>query len=362
MISPNTHIPVTSSFSLLSSVPLTKTFDIDAPTVTMRNLQNAGTKNVTTKTKYKDYTDFLDNYKKDDQESVASFDSGFSGGRLNGSRSNNASNSSLSSEASSVTSLKSSNSFSKASYGSYKEFLENYNTKKYSSVKPNVPVQRKNTVKSELFVQINGDKNGIDQNKWTKEVVSPRQVPSPEPAWVKNERGTLKNGTDTQKSVNNKLQMCRGPVEVGGIPPPPKLPPADFSVKKHAITNGSVPPPPKMPVNTSPKRIPNSPPKEERNGTKFVPPTQEILESRLKKLNAVDAKYDRVDFDTTTVVAVDENGKIDKNDPNVKKLVYNTYRGLLGAYNNKANHMVSTLPRSMVREDKGIAKQLESIA
>ncbi|KAF2895911.1 hypothetical protein ILUMI_10265 [Ignelater luminosus] len=70
-----------------------------------------------------------------------------------------------------------------------------------------------------------------------------------------------------------------------------------------------------------------------------------------------------VDFNTTTVVPITDTAtKVSKNDPNVRKLVYNTYRGLLGAYNNKANDMIATLPRNMVREDKGVSKQLESIA
>lgn len=59
---------------------------------------------------------------------------------------------------------------------------------------------------------------------------------------------------------------------------------------------------------------------------------------------------------------VSEDGKVDKSDPNVKRLVYNTYREMLGAYNNKANDMIATLPRNMVREDKGVSRQLESIS
>jgi hypothetical protein len=53
--------------------------------------------------------------------------------------------------------------------------------------------------------------------------------------------------------------------------------------------------------------------------------------------------------------------KVDPSDPNVKRLVYNMYRGMLGTYNNKANDIIATLPKEMVREDEGIARQLESM-
>ncbi|CAH0387660.1 unnamed protein product [Bemisia tabaci] len=53
--------------------------------------------------------------------------------------------------------------------------------------------------------------------------------------------------------------------------------------------------------------------------------------------------------------------KVDPKDPQVRKLVYNMYRGILGDYNNKANDIVSNLPKEMVTEDQGISKQLESM-
>jgi hypothetical protein len=53
--------------------------------------------------------------------------------------------------------------------------------------------------------------------------------------------------------------------------------------------------------------------------------------------------------------------KVDPNDPNVRRLVYNMYRGMLGTYNNKANDIIGALPKEMVREDQGIARQLESM-
>lgn len=373
----------------------------------MRNIDNSpknGTGTITTKTKYKDYTDFLDNYgqKKDDQESVSSVDSGFSGTiyKLNGNKSNNASNSSLNSEASSVSSLKSSNSINKGSYGSYKEFLENYNTKKYSSVKPSLnSTAPKSTVKSELYIQINdalnenesaakkqsspSPKNTFQVNLVKSEAPKPSLVPiAPKPTNLVrngfNKPQSIINGNTPAPIISksnpqeNCIQKTDAPT-FSNPPVPPKMPEnLIFNGISTSRTNGNIPVPPKLPPsNTLPRpsvtrheKTPQQPHINGRTseGPKFVPPTQEFLEDRIKKLNSVENKYVDPDFDTTTVVQVDENGKIDKNDPNVKKLVYNTYRGMLGAYNNKANHIISTLPRNMVREDRGISKQLESIA
>jgi hypothetical protein len=53
--------------------------------------------------------------------------------------------------------------------------------------------------------------------------------------------------------------------------------------------------------------------------------------------------------------------KADPNDPTVKRLVYNMYRGMLGTYNDKANDIIDALPKELVREDQGIARQLESM-
>jgi hypothetical protein len=53
--------------------------------------------------------------------------------------------------------------------------------------------------------------------------------------------------------------------------------------------------------------------------------------------------------------------KVDRNDPNVKRLAYNMYREMLGTYNDKANDIIGTLPREMVQKDQGVARQLESM-
>lgn len=53
--------------------------------------------------------------------------------------------------------------------------------------------------------------------------------------------------------------------------------------------------------------------------------------------------------------------KVDPTDPQVRRLVYNMYRGILGQYNDKANTMVNSLPRHCVTEDRGVSRQIESM-
>lgn len=412
-----------------------------------KSISNSGT--VTTKTKYKDYTEFLDNYsnRRDEVDSVASTDSGFSNGtfKLTQCKSNNTSNSSLNSEVS-TSSLKSTHSINKASYGSYKDFLENYKSKKFSPVRPALVTPKNGTVRSEIFIQVNGTSQNESESTTAKQnpvmktnnCVSvkpdePKYVPVSKVFVLNNNRSanSFSNGITTkqpavncgikpqvrpeehanfsvqaisrklsetnfsngstppqqhQKSVSNgaNIRVPEQSSQNGFVPVPPKMP-ENLTITNGALikttSNGNIPVPPKFPTNgTLPKKAATSTSlniannktmatscaktSSDKREFAFVPPTPEFLESRRKKLNSVDSKCSpQPVFDTTTVVPlVDENGKIDKNDPNVKKLVYNTYRGLLGAYNNKANDMISTYPRNMVCQDKGVSKQLESMA
>ena len=53
--------------------------------------------------------------------------------------------------------------------------------------------------------------------------------------------------------------------------------------------------------------------------------------------------------------------KVDTSDPAVRRLVYNHYRGILGKYNDRANTIVSQLPKERVVEDQGVSRQLEAM-
>lgn len=281
----------------------------------MRNLdqqgppaKNGATSAVATKTKYRDFNDFL-------------------GSRKNGNED------------------EASKSGPKVPYSSYKEFLENYSTRRFSSVKPAVPLQK--TMKSEIFIQVNGDSDRKQETSATpgrrapleiKVEVSPENKPQP---------------VTTLKISKNSPTLPPPPqFSVNSTPPPPPPPPEALYNQRRSAINGSSAPP---------KNAPAPPPQfaETKTFDGNSPPVPEFLENLLKKRVAAS----QGEINTTTYVpVVDETDRVDKNDPNVKKLVYNTYRGLLGAYNHKANDIISTLPRHCVREDRGIAKQLESIA
>lgn len=54
--------------------------------------------------------------------------------------------------------------------------------------------------------------------------------------------------------------------------------------------------------------------------------------------------------------------EIDRNNPLVRKLVYGTLRGMYGAYHDKANDMLATLPKNMVVRSNGVQDRIEQIA
>ncbi|CAH1996395.1 unnamed protein product [Acanthoscelides obtectus] len=54
--------------------------------------------------------------------------------------------------------------------------------------------------------------------------------------------------------------------------------------------------------------------------------------------------------------------KLDKNDPRVKKMVYGALREMYGAYHDKANDYLATLPKSRVRRNNGLDSIINSIA
>lgn len=55
------------------------------------------------------------------------------------------------------------------------------------------------------------------------------------------------------------------------------------------------------------------------------------------------------------------NASVPAEDPNVRRVVYNLYRGLLANYNDKANDLISTLPPDQVCEDQGVTRHIESM-
>lgn len=127
-------------------------------------------------------------------------------------------------------------------------------------------------------------------------------------------------------------------------------------------------------INTSPRQLPNicTLPRpttvKSMNKSKFPLPSPTFnrkFSNQIKpnqNQNVIN-KISNEEANTTTVITVNDNvDSVVRSDPNVKKYVYNTYRGLLGAYNNKANEFISNTTGIIVKEDKGVSRQLESLA
>ena len=53
--------------------------------------------------------------------------------------------------------------------------------------------------------------------------------------------------------------------------------------------------------------------------------------------------------------------KVDPNDPQVRKLVYNMYRGMLGQQHQQANLIVDSAPQEQVAIDAGVGARVESM-
>lgn len=354
-----------------------------------KNVANENEANgILTRCTFKSYKDFLENYEnkntKDDQESVSSTDSGISD-----IKSYSTSTSSLNSENGSSPKV---DGFSGGRTGSFRNYLENYNNKKFSSVK--AITNKKNVIKSEIVIQVNALQEFVPAQE---ERDIPDFPPPPPPLKVFEEIAPV--------SVPPPPPLIAPPPIPPTIPPPPpplctnlnqctpkKWAPVEIEnqpVREKQVSNNSTaatnlaailtqnalfkrkahesekvieckPVPIEKPPTPQPVVNHNTLPRAK--APEFINHRTITIEVPLK--NSPPKSVNDVDYSTTTVVPItDKNTKVKTNDPNVKKMVYNTYRGLLGAYNNKANDMIATLPRTtMVKEDRGISKQLESIA
>lgn len=345
------------------------------------------TNGVLTKCTFKSYKDFLENYEskntKDDQESVSSTDSGISD-----IKSYSTSTSSLSSENGSSAKV---DVFSSGRTGSFRNYLENYNHKKFNSVKPIATKQ--NVIKSEIVIQVNAPEEFVPDERDIPDYPPPPplerpeepapvtpppppppsippppppSIPPPPPPFITNQCIPKKWApieTETQpasreKQVSNNSAAA---TNLAAILTQNAL----FKRKAHEsekvieckpilIEKPPTPQPPRPIVNHN--TLPRA------KAPEFVNHRTITIEVPIK--HSPPKLLDEVDYRTTTIVPIaDRHTTVKTNDPNVKKMVYSTYRGLLGAYNNKANDMIATLPRTtMVKEDRGISKQLESIA
>lgn len=122
-------------------------------------------------------------------------------------------------------------------------------------------------------------------------------------------------------------------------PPPPPVPQAPQNGPSHVP-----PPPPPPPANFSIKKNQDSPPKAP------VP----VQKTATSNVTIAPKKNDVVDGAAHPV--------IDKNDPRVKRLVYGALREMYGAYHDKANDYIATLPRNRVKKNNGLDSIINSIA
>lgn len=375
------------------------------------------------------YNEFLNKYatikKKPDENAMVSVCS------LYENKSSNSSSSSLNSVQTNSSST--SNTSSKISCTPYNEYLKKYDDKKYAPVKP---VEQKNTVKTEIYVEVNSSEQKLSslpknnnhfyletrtnsnefQNNRAKIsiLITPNETTKPSPILPPKPLILTSQMPTTIKLVNNENSTI-----VTSPPPPPPLPQFQNSPsnsrtlifnKPHKITQQFEPPTsqiePKIPksphdllllelksktkrfepiqnnvasiknraveenrkFNTiTPRRIPPQSPLLKRqnslnsSGTQRKPwPPQSPTFQKKTATNAnVVNKVSNSEANVTTVVPVSSD-QIDNGA--VNKLVYNTYRELLGAYHKKANVVLSSTPGVKVVEGKGVTMQLESLA
>ncbi|KAG5886159.1 hypothetical protein JTB14_024839 [Gonioctena quinquepunctata] len=180
-----------------------------------------------------------------------------------------------------------------------------------------------------------------------------------------------KNGTLPPKPVLNisKMQDKKVPVipktvEICSIPPPP--PPPAVQIQHINIGSESIVPSltSTIPSNTaaedtSPSGIPPPPPP--LPPADFTPQKAKTQNAKVQSnvYNTLPRTHSTRPLDSTDGEAVPA---LDKNDPRVKKMVYGALRGMYGAYHDKANDYLATLPKNRVRKNNGLDSIINSIA
>ena len=331
---------------------------------------------------YKDYVNFLASYKNGKKEDENAGNSVEVKNFPLSNSSNNTSSSSLSSDVPD---------FSKNSCTPFNTYLENSKSKKFSSVKPafeekdkskeeaKPQEEKKEKMKSEIFIEIQPTKSVSEVSKMFE---NPQERKSPPRSNKINSKISL---FEKQVSVEKPKLAAKPSFSKS---PPPKIdiykdakvdteketmsplkvdtPPPIAMSKSESEKN--VPPPPPMPTAAPPKPVmngsaplmgqkspssPNSPPPP--------PPPPPVNLSQPPKLQATLTRGPQTKYTVTN-----PNGgvpvEIDRNNPLVKKLVYGTLRGLYGAYHDKANDMLATLPKNMVVRSNGVQDRIEQIA
>lgn len=146
-------------------------------------------------------------------------------------------------------------------------------------------------------------------------------------------------------------------------PPPPPFPQPNFQIPLQeqliiCAPPSCPPPPPPVPQN-GPSSVPPPPPPPPANFS------VKIIQNSLPKPAAPVQKVATNGFATLPKkndVVDGTQPVIDKNDPRVKRLVYGALREMYGAYHDKANDYIATLPRNRVKKNNGLDSIISSIA
>nr|CAH7744362.1 unnamed protein product [Callosobruchus chinensis] len=183
---------------------------------------------------------------------------------------------------------------------------------------------------------------------------------SPKPITMTDKSNSKPKITINRPTPDGQEQRTNGIILVNLPPPPPPplpsssppsspplsppvisvTPPSTCSSPAPLEPPNCPPPPPPMPVNfTSRPSLPSEP--------KVTVQPQANKFNTLPKIQNGDTIDGR---------------KLDKNDPRVKKMVYGALREMYGAYHDKANDYLATLPKNRVRRNNGLDSIINSIA
>lgn len=341
------------------------------------------------------YNEFLNKY----QRNVINNNNNGNGSSIV-TKSNNSSSSSLNSTSSNSNQV---------SYTSYQDYLKKYETKKFGSVKPienndfnqNVASAENNTivnsnkysmpvqiqpaknVKSELIIQLTPSDPKphifaakpvlnlnvtLPRNRSFNSITTSSPPPPPPPPLPSSYQLNSKPPVEIPNFVTlprNNRRLNTSP----NVKPKPTSPIDllldELKSKTKRYDPPDTPSPPAPIVNNHNNHNHKStPPTLPLIKTNTLPPPQRRAISNQLKVNQNVNKVTNQEARVTTVIQVSDDNvdSMVKNDANVKKLVYNTYRGFLGAYNNKANDMISNSTGVIVKENRGVNKQLQSLA
>ncbi|CAG9859368.1 unnamed protein product [Phyllotreta striolata] len=159
---------------------------------------------------------------------------------------------------------------------------------------------------------------------------------------------TTSNSPSPNHSVSSEF------LDLSSISPPPSI----ISSSEDSMPspcNSPPPPPPPLPT------VASAPPNFKSLPRKFVSASPQPVTTNTSKIQSNSPCQRAVKIQ---INGNDNNASkiIDQNDPRVKKAVYGALRNMYGAYHDKANEYVATLPKNRVKKGNNLDKIIDSIA